>query len=63
MAKDLNIGGGGSNDSFGGFVTSNKRYGSPSQEDADDILQWLKNHSSIEEATVGKLIDANYGDF
>jgi len=63
VARNLNIGGGGSHYSFGGFVTSSKRYASPSQKDADYIQQWLKSHSTIEKATVGELIDANYGDF
>ncbi len=63
MGRNLNIGGSGDNNSFGGFVTSNERYGSPTKDDKEYIFDWLNNHQAINEIRLGELVDSNYGDF
>ena len=63
MGRNLNIGGGGSDNSFGGFVTSNERYGNPTENDKDYIFAWLNNHQAVIEVKLGDFVDANYGDF
>lgn len=57
--RGLLFGGGGSTESFEGFVISNQRYGSPSEEDRNAIQEWLGLPCSG--VSVGELVDANYG--
>ena len=58
---NLCIGGGGDLTSFGGFISSQERYGSVTKSDIASISKWLKDQSIVSEFTVGELVDANYG--
>jgi len=60
-SKNLNIGGGGNLNSFGGFICSNKRYESVTKEDINNLKSWLSNHQLVSNIKIGQLVDANYG--
>lgn len=60
-SRGLLFGGGGRPESFEGFVVSNQRYGSPTDDDRKAIQAWLQQYFT--NLRVCKLVDANYGDF
>lgn len=60
-SRNLNVGGGGSVESFGGFVCSNERYGSATEEDIEETQAWLSTHRMVTGVNVGQLVDAMYG--
>ncbi|MCL6416749.1 YggL family protein [Aestuariirhabdus sp. Z084] len=59
--RDLLVIGGGSEESFEGYVVSSERYQSTTEEDRKAVEQWLSAQSSISDATVAELTDAHYG--
>jgi uncharacterized protein YggL (DUF469 family) len=60
-SRDLSMGGGGDTTLFTAFICSDHRYESATNEDLDAITAWLDANEAIDNVTVGKLIDANYG--
>ncbi len=56
--NDLQFGGGGNNDTWQGFVVSEKRFASPSDDDKEKIRNWLENRSEVEDFKVGEFLDA-----
>jgi hypothetical protein len=60
-SRDLQIGGGGSKDKFGGYISSNSRYGSTTDEDRSALEAWLGNQSGISAVSVQPLSDVNHG--
>ncbi len=56
----LAFGGGGSPESFQGFITAWEKYRSPLAEQREKIEKWLENYPEISESEVGKLVDAWY---
>jgi len=60
VSKNLIIGGGGGVDEFEGFISSNDRYGSATEEDRNAVSSWLEGQSIIQSVEVSELVDANY---
>ena len=60
-SRNLLIEGGGSKDHFEGYVTSNARYESATEEDRNAVESWLTSQDSISDTVVEKLSDAYYG--
>ncbi|OMH29199.1 hypothetical protein BGP75_20540 [Motiliproteus sp. MSK22-1] len=60
-ARNLLIEGGGSANHFEGYVMSNTRYESATEEDRKAIESWLTSQDSISDTVVDKLSDAYYG--
>ena len=60
-SRNLNIGGGGNLNSFGGFICSNERYGSATVEDIASVKEWLAKQSLVSNIEMGELVDAMYG--
>ena len=58
-SHDLVVGAGISSDSFDGFITSNERYGSVSEEQKAKIEHWLSVQPACLKVHVGELVDAN----
>ncbi|GAA59279.1 hypothetical protein P20652_1138 [Pseudoalteromonas sp. BSi20652] len=42
------------------FITSSKRYGSPSIEDIEVIESWLLKNKDVSNLSLGQLVDVNY---
>ncbi|PKG80746.1 hypothetical protein CXF85_21780 [Colwellia sp. 75C3] len=60
-SRELSMGGGGDKTLFTAFICSDHRYKSATNEDLEAIIAWLDANEAIDNVTVGKLIDANYG--
>ncbi|PVZ68848.1 YggL family protein [Pelagibaculum spongiae] len=58
--RNLVIAGGATLKSFHGLITSADRYESATEEDLSEFNQWLAKQSSIDDISVGELVDANY---
>ncbi|TMO71041.1 hypothetical protein CWC17_17540 [Pseudoalteromonas sp. S3785] len=58
--RNLVLGGGGDTEHFNAFITSSKRYTSPTNEDISVIKAWLLANNKVSNILVGKLVDANY---
>lgn len=58
----LFFGGGGNNKTWTGFVTSQEKYNSPTDEQREKIKYRLENCPEIAESEVGNFIDAWYDD-
>ncbi|MFB9886925.1 50S ribosome-binding protein YggL [Balneatrix alpica] len=48
-------------DTFSGFLCSEFRYGSPTNEDRVTVKAWLEAQAGITNVHIGELVDANYG--
>ena len=59
-SKELIIGGGGTQDKFEGFITSNVRYQSTTEDERQAVQEWLQAQNNISETSVGNLTDAYY---
>ncbi len=59
-AEGLVFGGGLSSKRLSGFVVSNKRYGSTTEEDKAKLLAWLNAQPQVAKVELGEIIDANY---
>lgn len=59
-AEGLVFGGGLSSKRLSGFVGSNKRYGSTTEEDKAKLLAWLNGQPQVAKVELGEIIDANY---
>ncbi|MDF2178847.1 YggL family protein [Aliiglaciecola sp. CAU 1673] len=57
--RNLMVFGGGSEDTFDAFVSSQERYGSASEDDRKAMEAWLSANAKVKEAKVGDLVDAN----
>ncbi len=60
-SRNLNISGGGSVNSFGGFICSNERYGSVTTEDIENLQTWFSSHKLVSNIKIGNPVDAMYG--
>jgi len=60
-SRNLNVGGGGNVSAFGGFICSNERYGSTTDQDIQEVQAWLSNHKMVSNIKTGQLVDAMYG--
>ncbi len=61
-SRNLMIDGDGSDYEFVGYITSNERYGSATQEDIAAVKTWLESTSGIEDVKVFELTDVFYGN-
>ncbi|RRJ85312.1 50S ribosome-binding protein YggL [Aestuariirhabdus litorea] len=59
--RNLLVIGGGSEESFEGYVVSSERYQSATDEDRKAVEQWLAQQPCISDAVVSELSDAHYG--
>lgn len=59
--RNLCMGGGGGPDEFSGFITSEARYGSASNDDQKAVEAWLKSKSFVSNVKIGALVDGMYG--
>ncbi|ROS05682.1 hypothetical protein EDC56_1228 [Sinobacterium caligoides] len=59
--RELMISGGGNKSHFEGFVTSNQRYGSTSEDDRNAVQAWLTAQECVSDIKVGELTDVYYG--
>lgn len=60
-SRQLLIGGVGSDSEFSGYITSNQRYSSATDEDREALESWLRSIKGVEEIKVDPLCDAHYG--
>lgn len=60
-SRNLLIGGVGSETEFSGYITSNKRYDSATDDDRDALSAWFDTIKGIENIKVDPLCDAHYG--
>lgn len=58
--RNLMVFGGGSEDNFDAFVSSQQRYGSATEEDREATQAWLDANAKVKSAKVGELVDANH---
>jgi uncharacterized protein len=58
----LLFGGGGDFNTWKGFVTTAKKYQSPTTAEREKIKNWLENHWEIADCEVGNFNDAWYDD-
>ena len=59
--RNLIIGGGGTPEHFEGYITSNDRYLSTTDEDRESMSKWLNDNPNIQKSKVGDVTDACYG--
>jgi hypothetical protein len=59
-SQNLMVGGGGDAEYFEVFITSSKRYGSPSIEGIEVIESWLLKNKDVSNLSLGQLVDVNY---
>lgn len=59
-SRELCMGGGGDIKSFNGFICSDHRYESASNDDRDAIKNWLDSNKTVTNIIVYPLVDANY---
>lgn len=57
-ANKLLFGGGGQSQSFEGFITSAKKFVSPTKEEREIIKNWLENRTEVIEVKIGEFSDA-----
>ena len=60
-SRNLIIGGGGTPEHFEGYITSNDRYLSTTDEDRESMNKWLDDNPNIQKSKVGDVTDACYG--
>ncbi len=60
-SRNLCFGGGYTTNYFDGFITHIERYGSASEEDRQEIENWLSSRGNLTDIKANGLIDANYG--
>lgn len=60
-SRNLCFGGGADLNTFGGFVCSNERYSSASNDDQIALRDWLTKLDAVKDVKIGSLVDANYG--
>ena len=56
--NNLQFGGGGDTKTVQGFVSSEKRFASPSADEKEKFSVWLENRREVEDCKVGELKDA-----
>ena len=54
----LTFGGGGNTKKWEGFVTSEKKYNSPTEKQKLDFEKWLKNRVEVKDVKIGEFRDA-----
>ncbi|MFT2109593.1 YggL family protein [Marinomonas sp. 2405UD68-3] len=59
--RKLCMGSGGDLTSLTGFICSELRYGSATDDDLAAMEAWLNSESVVSNVTMGELVDANYG--
>lgn len=53
----LTFGGGGNKEKWEGFVTSEKKYNSPTEDQKVNLEKWLKNRVEVKEVKMGEFRD------
>ena len=61
-SNDMLFSGGGTKDNFGGYITSQQRYGSLTAADSDKLKTWLSGNAGITDIQLEDLSDAIYGN-
>ena len=61
-SRGLEIGGGGNKDKFTGYISSNARYGSATDDDRTTLEEWLNNQDGVSNISVLPLSDVYYGN-
>lgn len=56
--NDLLFGGGGNTKKWEGFVTSDKKYTSPTEEQKEEIKKWSESRNEVIKVTTGEFRDA-----
>ncbi|GAA3934005.1 YggL family protein [Litoribacillus peritrichatus] len=59
-SRNLQIGGGGNEGTFEGYVSSAKRYGSATEEDKSALTDWLAAQANVTDVNIEALTDAYY---
>jgi len=60
-SRNLLIGGVGTETEFSGFITSNERYSSATDEDREALKSWFDSVKGLDNIKVEPLCDAHYG--
>ncbi len=60
-SNNMLFSGGGTKDNFGGYITSQLRYGSLTAADSETLNTWLSSNSGVTDIHLEDLSDAIYG--
>ena len=61
-SNNMLFSGGGTKDNFGGYITSQQRYGSLTDADSEALKTWLSSNSGVTDVQLEDLSDAIYGN-
>jgi len=61
QSNNMLFSGGGTKDNFGGYVTSQQRYGSLTDSDGEALSKWLTSAAGVSDVKIENLTDAIYG--
>lgn len=61
-SRNLQIGGGGNQENFEGYISSGDRYGSATEDDKKALEEWLAAQTNISNTVVEGLSDAYYSE-
>ena len=61
-SNNMLFSGGGTKDNFGGYITSQLRYGSLTDTDRETLKTWLSSVTGVSDILLEDLSDAIYGD-
>ena len=61
-SNNMLFSGGGTKDNFGGYITSQQRYGSLTDADSEALKTWLSSNAGVTDVQLEDLSDAIYGN-
>ena len=61
-SNNMLFSGGGTKDNFGGYITSQQRYGSLTDADRETLKTWLSSVAGVADVHLDELSDAIYGN-
>ncbi len=61
-SNNMLFSGGGTKDNFGGYITSQQRYGSLTAADSEALKTWLSGNAGVTDVQLEDLTDAIYGN-
>jgi len=61
-SNNMLFSGGGTKDNFGGYITSQQRYGSLTDADSATLKAWLSGNAGVTDIQLEDLSDAIYGN-
>lgn len=61
QSNNMLFSGGGTKDNFGGYITSQQRYGSLTDTDSEALKTWLSGYKGVADIQIEDLSDAIYG--